>query len=66
MAKLDLPKHPLARNVKCPVCSIAFETIPIRRSAAPNENDQIVEQHVCPTGHVYVTEIGKNEMLREW
>lgn len=63
---LDLPKHPLERKVKCPICSVEFQTIPIRRAASPDDPSHVVEQHVCPKGHVYVTEIGKDEMLAEW
>ena len=60
---MNLPKHPLERKTKCPVCGKEYNTIPLRRGAAPDDNTHIVEQHVCPNGHVYVTEIGKDEML---
>lgn len=63
---LDLPKHPLERKMKCPVCNADFVTIPIRRSAQPGDSSHIIEQHVCPTGHVYATEVGKSEMLAEY
>jgi hypothetical protein len=63
---LDLPKHPLERDVKCPICDTSFKTIPLRRGASPDEPHNVVEQHVCPKGHVYVTEVGKSEMLAEW
>ena len=63
---LDLPKHPLSRDLICPICTVKFLSIPVRRNAMPNEPDHIIEQHVCPTGHVYVTEIGKSEMLADW
>jgi hypothetical protein len=66
MTKHELPKHPLARDVACPICKTNFTTIPLRRSASPDDHSAVVEQHVCPGGHVYVTEIGKNEMLAEW
>jgi hypothetical protein len=62
----DLPKHPLEREVNCPICTTKFKTIPLRRAAAPDDPSMVVEQHVCPTGHVYVTEIGKDQMLAEW
>lgn len=64
---LNLPKHPLERKIECPVCGEAYNTIPIRRGASPDAPlEHILEQHVCPKGHVYVTEIGKNEMLPEY
>ncbi len=63
---LDLPKHPLERKTKCPVCSLDFQTIPTRRYAAPDDTSHVLEQHVCPTGHVYVTEVGGHEMLSEY
>ncbi len=63
---LELPKHPLERATKCPVCAAAYKTIPLRRGRAPDDPAHVLEQHVCPSGHVYVTEIGKDEMLPEW
>jgi hypothetical protein len=63
---LDLPKHPLERETKCPICNTPYKTIPLRRGASPDEPHNLVEQHVCPKGHVYVTEVGKTEMLAEW
>ena len=64
--QFDLPKHPLERDTKCPLCAVGFKTIPLRRGASPDEPHNVVEQHACPNGHVYVTEVGKNEMLAEW
>ncbi len=66
MAKHNLPPHPLARDVECPICQTKFKTIPLRRGASPDEPANVVEQHVCPGGNVYVAEVGKNEMLPEW
>jgi hypothetical protein len=63
---LDLPKHPLERKTKCPICSVEYSTIPLRRAAAPDEPGQVLEQHACTNGHVYVTEIGSDTMLAEW
>ena len=63
---LELPKHPLEREAQCPICAAAFKTIPLRRGASPDEPQNVVEQHACPNGHVYVTEVGKSEMLAEW
>lgn len=63
---LELPKHPLERETQCPICSVSFKTIPLRRGASPDEPHHVIEQHVCPHGHVYVTEVGKHEMLPEW
>lgn len=63
---LDLPKHPLERSMKCPICAVDFKTIPLRRGASPDEPQHVLEQHVCPNGHVYVTEIGSDVMLPEW
>jgi hypothetical protein len=63
---LDLPKHPLERQTKCPICGVEYKTIPLRRGASPDEPHNVVEQHVCPAGHVYVTEIGSDIMLPEW
>jgi hypothetical protein len=63
---LDLPKHPLERSMNCPICSVEFKTIPLRRGASPDEPHNVVEHHVCPSGHVYVTEIGSDVMLPEW
>lgn len=62
----NLPKHPLERKVKCPVCGVDFATLPLRRGASPDDSSHVLEQHVCPSGHVYVTEIGKDEMLADW
>lgn len=59
-------KHPLQRKMKCPVCAQEFESIPVRRGRAPDDVSHVLEQHVCPTGHVYVTEIGQQEMLAEF
>lgn len=63
MTPKDLPKHPLERTVECPVCKTEFKSIPLKRGRNVNDFSHIVEQHVCPKGHVYQTEIGKNEML---
>ena len=63
---LELPKHPLERETKCPICNTSYKTIPIRRGASPDEPSPVLEQHACPSGHVYVTEVGKDEMLPEW
>jgi len=60
---MDLPKHPLARKVNCPVCGINFETIPLRRGISPDQPQTLVEQHVCPAGHVYITEPGQDKMI---
>jgi hypothetical protein len=65
-SKFDLPKHPLLRATKCPVCSTEFDTIPLRRGATPDDPHRVMEQHVCPNGHVYVTEIGGHEMVADW
>lgn len=62
----NLPKHPLERDTVCPVCKAAYKTIPTRRGTMPDDHSVILEQHVCPNGHVYVTEIGGHEMLPEW
>lgn len=59
----DLPKHPLERALKCPVCSTEFKSIPTTRGKLVNDFSQVIEQHICPQGHVYQTEIGKTEML---
>lgn len=61
----DLPKHPLERKQNCPVCQVPFQSIPLRRGTSPDETQHIVEQHVCPTGHVYLTEIGSDVMLAD-
>ena len=61
--KQQLPKHPLARTVKCPVCNVEFVTIPTRRGETPDNISHIIEQHVCPKGHVYTTEINSEQML---
>lgn len=63
---LDLPKHPLERKTKCPVCGVEYLTIPLRRGRAPDHPEEVLEQHTCPNGHVYVTEIGSDEMLADW
>lgn len=63
---LDLPKHPLERKTKCPICNVEYATIPLRRAATPDDPHQVLEQHCCPGGHVYVTEIGGDKMLAEW
>jgi hypothetical protein len=62
----DLPKHPLERKMQCPICNTDFASIPVRRSPSPSELTEVLEQHCCPDGHVYVTEIGKNEMLADY
>jgi hypothetical protein len=62
----NLPKHPLERTKKCPVCSVEYQSIPVRRGRSPDDHSLVLEQHVCPNGHVYVTEIGKDEMLNDW
>lgn len=59
----DLPKHPLERPMTCPVCQTEFKTIPLKRGLHVNDFSHIVEHHTCPKGHVYQTEVGKNEML---
>lgn len=59
-------KHPLERTMDCPVCGEKFKTIPMRRGASPDDHTHILEQHCCPKGHVYVTEIGGSEMLAEY
>lgn len=59
----DLPKHPFERKQACPVCRTEFQSIPLQRGKVPNDHSHIIEQHVCPNGHVYQTEIGKDEML---
>lgn len=63
---LDLPKHPLERATNCPICGVGYKTIPLRRGASPDEPQNVVEHHVCPGGHVYVTEVGSDAMLPEW
>ncbi|NUM89578.1 MAG: hypothetical protein HUU37_10270 [Bdellovibrionales bacterium] len=64
---INLPKNPHERQMKCPVCGTAFTSMPVRRGASPDKPlEHVVEQHVCPKGHVYVTEIGKNEMLSRY
>jgi len=52
--------------MKCPICAVDFKTIPLRRGASPDEPHNVVEHHVCPTGHVYVTQVGSDVMLPEW
>jgi len=66
MANISLPKHPLERKMKCPICGTEWDSIPIRRGATPDNPQIVMEQHVCPVGHVYVTEPGKNEMIADW
>lgn len=61
----ELPKHPLERKMKCPLCEMEFDSIPVRRHAEPGDST-VLEQHACPNGHVYVTEIGSQEMLAEY
>ncbi len=63
---LELPKHPLERKTNCPICQTEFKTIPLRRGASPDEPHNVVEQHVCPKGHVYVTQVGSDQMLADW
>ena len=63
---MELPKHPLERSMKCPICGVDFKSIPVRRGASPEDHSHILEQHVCPKGHVYVTEINGTEMLSEY
>ena len=63
---LDLPKHPLERETKCAVCQTKYKSIPLRRGRAPDDPSHVLEQHACPNGHVYVTEIGGEEMLADW
>lgn len=58
-----LPPHPSQRNMDCPLCGAGFTTIPIRRGRTPENLEHVVEQHVCPSGHVFQTEIGQDEML---
>lgn len=62
----NLPHHPLERKMKCPVCGVDFSSIPVRRGHSPDDNSQQIEQHVCPAGHVYCTEINGSEMLAEF
>ena len=59
----DLPKHPHQRELVCPVCKAEFTSIPVQRGKLVNDFSHIIEQHVCPAGHVYQTELGKDEML---
>ena len=59
----DLPKHPLEREMKCPICGKKFKTIPLRRGRNVNDHQHLIEQHACPNGHVFQTEIDKDEML---
>lgn len=63
---IELPKHPLERKTKCPICTTEYKTIPLRRGVTPDNPAEVIEQHNCPKGHVYQTEIGKDEMLKEW
>lgn len=63
MSFKDLPKHPLERPMTCPVCKVEFKSIPVRRGQLVDDFSHVIEQHVCPKGHVYQTEIGKAEML---
>lgn len=64
MNSKELPKHPLERKMRCPVCGVEFTSIPLRRGLVPSDHSHVIEQHNCPAGHVYQTEIGKDEMLR--
>ena len=57
-------KHPNERKMKCPVCGKDFVSIPTKRNAIPGDPSEVLEQHVCPNGHVYVTEVGSTEMLK--
>ncbi len=59
----NLPTHPRQRDVDCPICAANFTTLPIKRGRTPENLEHVVEQHVCPNGHVYQTEIGQDEML---
>ena len=60
----DLPKHPLAREMECCVCGVKWESVPLRRGWNPDEPlVRVVEQHVCPAGHVFQTEIGGSERV---
>ncbi|MCO5143843.1 MAG: hypothetical protein M9962_12200 [Oligoflexia bacterium] len=62
----QLAKHPLEKKVNCPICNIEFSTLPLRRGRSPDDQEVIVDQHICPNGHVYLTEVGKDKMLSEW
>ncbi len=63
---LNLPKNPHERTMKCPVCGVSFSSMPVKRGTSPDRPlEEVVEQHVCPNGHVYLTEIGKSEMLSQ-
>lgn len=62
----QLAKHPLERTMTCPICKTEFSSLPLLRGRSPDDQEVIVEQHVCPNGHVYLTEIGKDQMLSEW
>lgn len=59
----NLPPHPSQRAMVCPVCGAEFKTVPIQRGRTPENLEHVVEQHVCPAGHVFQTEIGQCEML---
>ncbi len=63
LALKKLPLHPSQRDMVCPICGVGFATIPIQRGRTPENLEHIVEQHVCPSGHVFQTEISQDEML---
>ena len=56
-------KHPEERDLSCPVCAVGFTSLPVKRGIRPDDHSDIVEQHVCPNGHVYCTKIGETEMI---
>lgn len=60
LEKLDLPRHPLEQSVKCVVCAAEFTSIPVVRTETPGDMSKILEQHVCPAGHVFTTVPGQN------
>lgn len=59
--KLNLPRHPMERKINCTVCNIEFRSVPVIRGETPGDNSKIIEQHVCPNGHVFRTKPGKND-----
>ncbi len=61
----SLPKHPLERALDCPICKTNFSSIPVIRGIRPDDVSRKVEQHVCPAGHVYLTDVGGVEMLTD-